>query len=106
MQNYITIGDCFSPSGTHGISCLAPGYSGARDPVLGTPFRPTVGLSDPAKQLARYRWLQQRVVRQAYWVPLFYRPEIALAGRHLKGLNKSWQQWPLGLATQYWSYSP
>jgi peptide/nickel transport system substrate-binding protein len=60
-------------------------FSGIQDPVIDSSLRQGLRTVDETRRTPAYWRLQNRMVKQAYWFPLFFRPTVATAKPGIKG---------------------
>jgi len=75
-------------------------YSGIRNPALDHIFATAGAVYDLNQRAALYRQWQLMVMKQAFWIPLFYRPQIAVSRIrldhfHPTAAGQEWNPWAL-----------
>jgi ABC-type transport system substrate-binding protein len=79
-------------------------YAGISDRQIDLAWKKAESITDTAQRNALYRRIQERVIKQAYWIPLYWRPAITAVSLRVKGFGQSGD-----LATwrpQDWRLSP
>jgi ABC-type transport system substrate-binding protein len=78
-------------------------YAGIDDPQLVRDWKSAEAATSSMQRDAWYRRIQERVIRQAYWIPLYWWPQITAVSPRVKGFGQSgeapvWrpQDWRLG----------
>jgi len=62
-------------------------FSGIQDSVVDSSLREGLSTLDEGQRARAYWQLQNRMIRQAYWVPLFFLPTVATAKPGIKGFT-------------------
>jgi ABC-type transport system substrate-binding protein len=62
-------------------------FSGIQDAIIDSAVRAGNHTEDESKRAPAYLRLQNRVVKQAYWIPLFFRPSVATANADVRGFT-------------------
>jgi peptide/nickel transport system substrate-binding protein len=64
-------------------------YSGIRDPQIDKAFNIASATFDSSKRQQEYNLIQTRLNQQAYWITLYFRPQIATDGTNLVNFSNN-----------------